>query len=83
MPFKSPLGNPPLTPLEIAFRSRVRQKALVNKLCIFVGSTVCGYAAGYAVSGFGLMTEIIVSGVGSLVGVYLGWKVARRIERGY
>jgi hypothetical protein len=55
----------------------------VNKLCIFVGSTVCGYAAGYAVSSFGLMTEIIVSGVGSLVGVYLGWKVARRIERGY
>jgi hypothetical protein len=35
------------------------------------------------VSSYGLMTEIIVSGIGSMVGVYLGWKLARRIERGY
>ena len=32
-------------------------------------------------SGFGLMTEIVTSGIGSMVGVYLGWKLARRIER--
>jgi uncharacterized membrane protein YfcA len=52
----------------------------VTKLCIFTGTTVCGYAAGYLVRDLGLMTEIIVSGLGSMVGVYLGWKLARKIE---
>jgi uncharacterized membrane protein YfcA len=55
----------------------------VNKLCIFGGSLVGGYVAGYLVSSYGIMTEVIVSGLGSIVGVYLGWKLARRIERGY
>lgn len=54
----------------------------MNKLCILVGTTVCGYGAGFLVSGFGMMTEVVVSGIGSIVGVYLGWKVAQRIERG-
>jgi uncharacterized membrane protein YfcA len=53
----------------------------VTKLCIFTGMTVGGYVAGYLVSSMGLMTEVIVSGIGSMVGVYLGWKLARRIER--
>ena len=55
----------------------------MNKLCIFGGSLVGGYVAGYLVSSYGIMTEVIVSGFGSIVGVYLGWKLARRIERGY
>jgi hypothetical protein len=70
-------------PLEIAFASKMSQGRGVTKLCIFVGTTVCGYAAGFLVSEFGLMTEIIVSGIGSVVGVYLGWKVGQRIEKGY
>jgi hypothetical protein len=53
----------------------------VTKLCIFVGTVVFGYAAGYLCSGFGIMTEVIASGAGSMVGVYLGWKLARWIER--
>ncbi len=53
----------------------------MNKLCIFTGMTVGGYVAGYLCSSLGLMTEIIVSGIGSMVGVYLGWKLARRIDR--
>ncbi len=62
--------------------SRVRSKrGGVNKLCIFVGTLVGGYVGGYLGSGFGLMTEIVTSGIGSMVGVYLGWKLARRIER--
>jgi uncharacterized membrane protein YfcA len=44
--------------------------------------TVGGYVAAYLVSSYGLMTEMFVSGIGSIVGVYLGWKLARRIERG-
>jgi hypothetical protein len=53
----------------------------VTKLCIFAGSLVCGYVVGYLFSGFGMMTEVIMSGVGSMVGVYLGWRLAQRIER--
>jgi len=53
----------------------------VTKLCIFACMTAAGYIAGYLVQSFGLMTEIIVSGIGSMVGVYLGWKLAQRIER--
>jgi hypothetical protein len=55
----------------------------VTKLCIFVGTTVCGYGFGFLVSEFGLMTQIVVSGIGSIVGVFLGWKVGQRIERGH
>jgi hypothetical protein len=73
----------PTPPLEIAFASKKGQGRGVTKLCIFVGTTVCGYAAGFLVSEFGLMTEIVVSGIGSIVGVYLGWKVGQRIEKGY
>ena len=53
----------------------------VNKLCIFVGTLVGGYVGGFLGSSFGIMTEIVTSGIGSLVGVYLGWKLAQRIER--
>jgi uncharacterized membrane protein YfcA len=53
----------------------------VTKLCIFSCMTVAGYIAGSLVSSYGLMTEVIVSGLGSMVGVYLGWKLAQRIER--
>jgi uncharacterized membrane protein YfcA len=51
------------------------------KLCIFAGMTAGGYLAAYAVSSYGMMTEVFASGVGSIIGVYLGWKLARRIER--
>jgi len=55
--------------------------ARMMKLCIFAGTTIGGYLAAYAVSSYGMMAEVIASGVGSLVGVYLGWKLARRIDR--
>lgn len=51
------------------------------KLCITAGTFVGGYLAAYAVSSFGMMAEVLASGVGSIVGVYLGWKLARHIER--
>jgi hypothetical protein len=53
----------------------------VTKLCIFAGTMVGGYVGGYLCSSLGLMTEVIASGIGSMVGVYLGWKLAQRIER--
>jgi hypothetical protein len=52
------------------------------KLCIGAGSLGCGYIAAYLVSSLGMMAEVIASGVGSIIGVYLGWKLARKIEEG-
>jgi len=53
----------------------------VNKLCIFAGTMVGGYLAGYLCSNLGIMVELLASGIGSIVGVYLGWRLARWIER--
>jgi hypothetical protein len=54
----------------------------MNKLCIFAGTTVCSYAF-WAIGdalGFSFFASFMLSGVGSIVGVYLGWKIARRFE---
>jgi len=53
----------------------------VTKLCIFVGTTAVGTLFGFLASPYGLMTEVIASGVGSVLGVYLGWKFAQWIEQ--
>ncbi|MEI7551567.1 MAG: hypothetical protein WCL24_04500 [Verrucomicrobiota bacterium] len=52
----------------------------MNRLCILVGTTVGGYAGwalpDYLGAGFGWC--FVVSSLGSLVGVWAGWKFARR-----
>lgn len=55
----------------------------MNKLCIFAGTTVGGYAAWAAgdALGFGLLGSFLLSGAGSLLGVWLGWKLAQRLDR--
>jgi len=55
----------------------------MTKLCIFAGTTICGYAGWYLgeLLGFEIMGEFLVSGTGSLLGVYLGWKFAQRLDR--
>jgi hypothetical protein len=55
----------------------------VNKLCIFGGTIVGSYACwalGDAL-GFSFFGSFLLSGVGSIAGVYLGWKLAQKIER--
>ena len=49
------------------------------KLCIFAGTTIGSYAFWYLGTVFGLefLWCFVLSGVGSLVGVYAGWKVAQ------
>jgi len=47
------------------------------KLCIFVGVNAGGYVGWVLGEHNGLMTAFLVSSLGSLIGVYLGWKVAR------
>jgi hypothetical protein len=52
------------------------------KLCIFVGTTVGSYAfwaAGDAL-GLGFGWCFLISGVGSILGVYGGWKLGRKLS---
>lgn len=56
----------------------------VNKLCIFVGTTVFGILGSVLAGAFGMDTfslgSFLLSGVGSIIGVYAGWKVAERLK---
>jgi hypothetical protein len=54
----------------------------VKKLCIFGGTTIGSYAfyaAGEAL-GLGFFGSFLLSGVGSIVGVFAGWKLACKLE---
>jgi hypothetical protein len=54
----------------------------MTKLCIFVGTTLGGYA-GWALAdglGLGFGWAFVVSGIGSIAGVYAGWKLAQKLE---
>lgn len=65
-----------------SLRAALRLAFIMNKLCIFVGTTVLGWA-GWALGeavGFEMMGCFLLSGVGSLVGVWVGWKIAQRLE---
>lgn len=47
------------------------------KICIFIGLNIGG-AIGWALGErYGVMTAFILSGIGSLFGVYGGWRAAR------
>ena len=56
----------------------------VTKLCIFVGTTVGGIAGSMLAGAFDMgpfsLTGFLLSGVGSIVGVYAGWKVAQKLN---
>ena len=47
------------------------------KLCIFIGVNVGGMIGWWLGEHVGIMTAFLVSGVGSVLGVYGGWRVAR------
>jgi len=53
----------------------------VNKLCIFVGTTIGGYAGWWAGEqlGFEFFVNFLLSGFGSILGVYVGWKLAQKL----
>ncbi|MBI2518724.1 MAG: hypothetical protein HYV95_17755 [Opitutae bacterium] len=52
------------------------------KLCIFVGTTLGGYLFWFLAdaAGLGFGWAFVLSGVGSLVGVYAGWKLAQKLQ---
>jgi hypothetical protein len=49
----------------------------MKKLLIFIGMTVGGWAGWALAERFGLMTAFLVSSLGSLVGVIVGWRIGR------
>lgn len=49
------------------------------KLLIFVFSTLVGWLGWYLAEPLGIEWAFFISGAGSLVGVYAGWKIARHL----
>ena len=47
------------------------------KFCIFVGVNVGGAIGWWLGEMNGIMTAFLLSGVGSIAGVYAGWKFAK------
>ena len=54
----------------------------MNRLCIFVGTAVGGYAGWFLGGrlGFEFFGCFLLSGLGSVVGVWVGWKIAQRFK---
>ena len=52
----------------------------MNKLCTMGGAFVGSYVGWYLGDRWGMGMAFLLSGVVSLVGVYLGWKLARKLE---
>jgi len=54
------------------------------KICIFAGTTVGGIAGGMIAGALNMdmwsMGNFVLSGVGSVLGVYAGWKLARKLD---
>ena len=51
----------------------------MNRLLTFIGVTVGGYIGWWAGDyvGLGLMGTFLVSSVGSMVGIYVAWRIMR------
>ena len=49
----------------------------MNKLCIFIGLTVLGGLGWWIGNKIGFMTGFVLSGIGSMAGVYVGWRINR------
>jgi len=49
----------------------------VSKLCIFIGLTVFGWLGWWLGAQVNFFAGFVLSGMGSIVGVYVGWRIAR------
>jgi hypothetical protein len=49
------------------------------KVIIFISLNVFGALGWWIGEPYGIMTAFVLGGVGSIVGVYLGWLAARRL----
>lgn len=62
----------------------IGERPAVNKLCIFVGIALGGLGGSLLAGALDLDTFSLgafgLSGVGSMLGVYVGWKVAQKLD---
>lgn len=49
----------------------------MNKFLMFVGATVLGWVGWALGDPFGLMAAFLISSLGSLIGIYAGWRINR------
>ena len=49
----------------------------MKKLCIIIGMTALSWGGWLVGERFGFMTAFFLSGLGSMLGVYVGWRVYR------
>jgi len=49
----------------------------MSKLCIFIGMTVLGWLGWWLGAYFGFIAGFALSGIGSIAGIYAGWRIAR------
>lgn len=49
----------------------------MRKLCIFIGMTVLGWIGWWLGAKVGFVTGFALSGIGSMAGVYVGWRIHR------
>ena len=47
------------------------------KLCLFVGMTVFGWIGWLIGERFGITTAFVLSTIGSMIGVYVAWRINR------
>jgi hypothetical protein len=56
----------------------------MTKLCIFSGTIIFGILGSVLAGAFGMDTfslgSFVLSGLGSVLGVYVGWKVAQKLD---
>jgi uncharacterized membrane protein YfcA len=52
----------------------------MRNLCIFGTSALLSYVGWFLGDPLGFVWAFVLSSIGALVGVYLGWKLARRLE---
>ncbi len=64
------------------FLSSLQLLYCMNKLCIFAGTLLGSYGGWFLgeALGLGFWWSFVISGIGSVVGVWAGWKVARKLE---
>lgn len=52
----------------------------MTKLFTFGGATLFGYAFWFIAEPLGFFWAFLISSLGSIVGVWAGWKLARKFE---
>jgi hypothetical protein len=52
----------------------------MKKLPIYLAMSVLGAAGWYAGAKIGLGTALLLSSIGSCLGVYVGWRISRSID---